>query len=315
MIAVILLILRTIGIVLLWILAIAVILLLLVLLVPVPYKASGFYNETYQIKAIVSWLLHLVHFRVDFDKAGLTYKLRIAGIPLLTEKGRSRKQSRKHKQHRHTTETDSREESAAEDSQPEFMESDEEPDSGWQEYFETAENPEGTGTAEIPDKKKRNVTGGLKDFFRRVSAFLKSFPDRMRRFRKSLEHAGAKIRHLWNEKEKWEAFFASETFHRAFESAKKYGLILLKRIRPRKIEVTVHYGFEDPSATGKAFGVFSVIRTYLPGTYNVTPDFNEKCLEGDFLLSGRIILIQMIPPLWHLYRDKNIRRCYHKLRK
>jgi|GEM_PF-1311167 len=323
MIAVLLTILKTIGIVLLWIIAIAVILLALILFVPVRYKACGEWHESYKINACVSWLFHLVHFGVHFDGSGLTYKLRIAGIPVFSDQGSGRKHSRKHvRPHRKRqssenagfSQDDPLLQERAEEEKYDFEDDLQKYDEDTEDTEDT-ENPGSTDQAAIQDRQKGKARNRLMDFLHRIRSFMKQLPEKLRHFGESVKHAGAKLKHLWRQKEKWEDFFASETFHRALESAKKYILILLKRIRPRKIEITAHYGFEDPSSTGKVYGILSIVRTYLPGKYSITPDFSEKCLEGDFLLAGRIIMIQIIPPVWHLYRDKNIRRCYHKFRK
>ncbi len=79
MLAVILTILRIVGIVLLVILGVVLLALLLVLFVPIRYGAKASYDERPLANATASWLCHLVSFRLDYEEK-LSYSLRVLGI-------------------------------------------------------------------------------------------------------------------------------------------------------------------------------------------------------------------------------------------
>ena len=67
MLSVIAVILKTVGIVLLVLLAVLLLLLGLVLFVPVRYSGRGRYEEAPSAEVRVSWLLKLIHFRLDYE--------------------------------------------------------------------------------------------------------------------------------------------------------------------------------------------------------------------------------------------------------
>lgn len=326
MIHLILVILKTIGIVLLWILAIAVILLLLVLLVPFCYGADGsFHDGKAEIKARGSWLLHAVHFSFAFRDGKTAYALRLFGVPVFSSDKESKTAKRSmRKRHGKRYKRDN----AAEEEGTLFSEqeiSEEKNTAAAQQILKAAPEMEKSGEPpfEKPlladscgegaqyERQKDNDKGffdKLRNFVLRLKGFFRSVADKLHSMEKSIER-------LISKKDRIIAFLESETFNKAFESLKRNGLKLLKHIRPRKLRITLCYGMEDPSVTGKVFGAISCIRPYLPGRYDITPDFNEKCLDGSFLVRGHVILICIIPSIWHLYRDKNIRRCYHKFNK
>ncbi len=99
--------LKIIGIVLLWILAIVLFLILLVLFVPVRYKADvnipeteldkGFDVEKMHIKAGFSWLLHLLSGGIDFPE-NKEFTVRVFGIKVFPRKSKGKKDKDKKKE-------------------------------------------------------------------------------------------------------------------------------------------------------------------------------------------------------------------------
>ena len=63
-----------------------------------------------------------------------------------------------------------------------------------------------------------------------------------------------KIKLLTEKKDKLTQFVQDESHIRAYESVKKELFWYLKKLRPRKMEAVLRYGFDDPSYTGKGSG-------------------------------------------------------------
>ena len=83
--AVLLLILKIIGIILLILLGLILLILAVVLFVPVRYQVSGSIGEKTTVRIAVSWLLHAVSWRAAYEEEGFSSQLRIFGI---TRKGK-----------------------------------------------------------------------------------------------------------------------------------------------------------------------------------------------------------------------------------
>lgn len=83
--AVLLLILKIIGIILLILLGLILLILAVVLFVPVRYQVSGSIGEKTTVRIAVTWLLHVVSWRAAYEEEGFSSQLRIFGI---TRKGK-----------------------------------------------------------------------------------------------------------------------------------------------------------------------------------------------------------------------------------
>lgn len=305
MLHIILLILKIIGIILLCVIGIILALIVLILFYPICYKAEGAYEAKPEARVKVSWLLRAVYFRMDYRKDQLAYTLRIFGYPLLSSEKKKRPDSgRRHKQKSAPKpETPSEPETPAETSPPpetpkieikeeRTTESSEKPDSASSSRNERKEPKR----EEKRSKHGRGKDAGLKD-----------------KIHTARERGRGKSKK--DKKDSILTFLRSDLFHEAFASVKKELLTILKHIRPRKFIVHARYGMDDPSVTGRIFGGVCALIPFLPGDINIYPDFENKCLEGDLYARGHIITASLLAPIWRLYRDKNVRKCYHKLMK
>ena len=64
---------------------------------------------------------------------------------------------------------------------------------------------------------------------------------------------------------------------------KIYALLkILKKIRPKKLIINAEVGFDSPDTTGKLYGLYWTVKPALGEDVNVTPNFEEAIIEGDF---------------------------------
>ena len=65
---------------------------------------------------------------------------------------------------------------------------------------------------------------------------------------------------------------------------------MFRHIRPRKLRLYLHFGFQDPSLTGKLLGYASVFYAYYYKTVDLVPEFqtDKLILEGDLYARGRV---------------------------
>ena len=115
--------------------------------------------------------------------------------------------------------------------------------------------------------------------------------------------------------EKWEAFITDEIHRASWNRVLQEITRFLRYIRPKKLVLNLHFGFEDPSLTGKVLGGLSMLYPFYGKHIDITPDFERKVLEGDVFLKGTIRGMHALIIVWNLIFDKNIRRTYKEIQK
>lgn len=68
---------------------------------------------------------------------------------------------------------------------------------------------------------------------------------------------------------------------------------LWKHIRPRKLRGVVHFGLEDPSATGQLLGIAAMLYPVYRNQFVIAPDFEQQIFEGKIYARGRVQLGRM----------------------
>lgn len=67
-----------------------------------------------------------------------------------------------------------------------------------------------------------------------------------------------------------------------------------KHIRPHRIRGWVHFGTGDPCHTGMLLGAISSLYGMLPPQLAIRPDFEEKILETELFVAGRLRLVTAV---------------------
>ena len=82
---------------------------------------------------------------------------------------------------------------------------------------------------------------------------------------------------------------------------------LFKEIMPVKYKINIHYGCDDPYRTGQLLMYISVFYGLSGINMNITPDFNEKILEWDIYIKGRVRICKLLMIVFRVYRNKRFR--------
>ena len=311
-------ILKVIGLVLLFLLLLLLLLLGLVLLVPIRYAGAGHKGEAkrdYAAHLELSWLLRMAQLHADITPAGLAYSLRILcfrpvdstdGFALqdehtdvelkqppedekIPEESVNVPESKAEASERaaaQTAEVDSIElKSSTEPAVPteEKLTSEDVPGSDETEDTSADVDQEsktkGTATtAEAPKKKKRKKS---------------SFADGIKRI---CEKASS-LRETVEDEENQEAV-------RLLISRVKY---LLHHLRFRKFEGRLAFGFEDPATVGRMLAILSLFYPLYGEHFTITPVFDHTLFEGEIALKGHVRLIHILIAVIQLMMNKKIR--------
>ncbi len=322
-------ILKIIGIVLLSLLGFVLLVLLVVLYAPIHYNSEGKYDDENKplIEVRAHWICHIVRFYFVFDGKEKKYYLKVFNKQL-----RPRVKKRKSRKKKKTDYAfDSLEEALSED-EPEIEAPEETPeastdkavaedtetnDAGYIEETAQTDTSEVTEeTAETDDlysiEEKSETTGEEKkkrsskkrpSFIKRLKHSInnfkfkfKEFCDKIKSGKLKAEDMVVKLRDPRTEKAVRELLFEV-----------KY---LLWHMRPRKFRMYVHYGFEDPSHTGELYGFYNSLYGIHMGIPVVVPDFDKKCLDGNYYMKGYLPLIFVLISFLRLYFSKDFKRLW-----
>lgn len=273
--------LKIIGIIILAVLGLVVLTLGVVFFVPVKYRAFGRLDKEIKKSSAdmkFSWLLHLISGKVNFSEKQLTYELRILGKKIQFDEDDDTAEALIKDVVENTVDN------AEKRFEKEIIE-DVEDDLTIEDVSEDAKEPR---------KKKKKRKKKPKDSL-------------LKKIKYTFQNICDKIKVLKQKKDEVSAFLKTESHKSAFKKIWKEIGKLLKALKPKKLTVNAHFGFEDPSLTGKVLAVLSMLYPFYGDNISVQPDFENIILEGDFYIKGKIRLIHAVKLAWNLVWDKNVR--------
>lgn len=327
MLGVCLLILKIIGIVLLALLLLLLLVLGLLLFVPVRYKIYASYYNELKFSASLTWLLRLLRINAKFDKE-FSYEGKIAFFKFLdgtseedvskeeenpTAKDASGKaSSAKAKKEKNVFDDDFEDEEldenagkAGEEEQSSTGVKTEHFDEFYNEEFREGE----LGLGPDIDESRKDESGksdtNLTILVRKLKIILSLIADSLRKVKGAKEKLFKKINHIKElvTDEENKAFLAF-----IIQRLKE----LLKLLKPKKYKIDLHFGFEDPSTTGKILMYLSVIYGLTGLDMKINPDFEEEVKEGKILLKGSFQLIFLVIIVVKLFLNKKFKELVFK---
>ncbi len=274
-----------IGLFLLGILGLVLAVILLALLVPLRYQAEGSFHSSLRGSAVVSWLLHILCFRVAYD-GDLKAVFCVLGIPLFRfpEAGTD-------SENRESMEK-AEDEETAEDRQTEFAPIDD----------QMQELPKGCQkdkkhsfgfSDRVKRKKKRENGRSFKGIGKKISVTIRRLCDKLENIKKK--------------REKFLVFVKNEDNRQTFQLLKRQVWAFLRHIFPRKVKGEVKFGFEDPYAVGQVLIYASPFYGLYAKDLRLIPVFGEKILEGNLSVKGRIRIGTLLALAIRVFMDKNFR--------
>ena len=123
-----------------------------------------------------------------------------------------------------------------------------------------------------------------------------------------------KINEITEKKDKMSDFLTDETHKNAFLKLKNEAFHLLKKLKPKKIQGEITFGFEDPSLTGRLLAWISMIYPWIGEHTDITPDFEHRMLSGDLSIRGRLYVITPVVTAIRLILSKAVRRSFKDIR-
>lgn len=297
MLGVLLIILKTIGIIILSLLLLVLVLLALVLFVPIRYKIYASYYGKLKFRLRLSYLFKLLRIRADYED-DFSYEGKIAFFRFLKSDnvGESIKNKDNESKDKGLKEKTVFDEFSDEEFDFTDTEENKNAEIGSNERIDSAN---GTNSEEVIDpvnsvnsnedtlKENKSLITKLriyiKKFINKLREMLRLISDSLRKVKGAKEKLVAKInkiKAIITDEENKE--FAKFILLRVKE--------LIKLIRPKKYKIDLHFGFEDPATTGKVLMYLSVIYGLTGLDMKINPEFEEEIKEGEIELKGSLQL-------------------------
>ena len=296
-------ILKVIGIILLVVLALILTALLCVLFVPVKYRAVGsFYNTDIRAKAHVSWLFHLFALHIEYAQETDGY-IRLAFV------------KKKLFDNYEALDDDDMDDAAKTETEDKVSENtgDESKIPAEESEHITDEQTENESTAQT-NNEHRTVNDENQHIKQQTKlTHQKTYKKRNKKsHKKQFKDKSDKIKNCIY---KLKREYSDERNKAAFLHLKKELFIILKRICPRRLKLTMVYSTGSPDTTGISLGILACFPVGYTNRWRITPDFESEkpYAKGSFDIKGHVIVISILAATLRILFDKNCRRLYNRI--
>ena len=314
--AVILLILKIIGIILLILLGLILLALALVLFVPVRYRVSGDIEQQVSVRIAITWLLHLVRFDALYDDGKFDSRFRLLGISRmrrnavenLDEEGNEEDASLWNEDHADEEDTWAGNDKLVneEDVQVKNEKPDGKEDVQVKNESLTNEDDVATENRESTDGVERKASP--MNFLSRVRSFFSGIGTRFTQFKRSIYTLKRKLADIKN-------ILTDENNKTAILCILAELKYLLCQFKFRKLETNLTFSLGDPALTGQVLGGLCMLPFLYQYQVQVYPDFEseEGYVKGTFEIRGRVQGIHVLISAVRLLKKKEFRILLKKL--
>lgn len=317
MLGILLTILKIIGIILLVLIGLILLAAAVILLVPIRYHGEGAREEKILSGNVkLTWLLHMISASASLSEDGTKIRVclfRKTIYPKSKAKKMTKqdapKKSEKLEKPKQQSDTVSKEVATIyEPKKPN-------PELPKKEKKNVYEAPEAKKMDE-PESEKKQQSQKEKSARPDVKSKFEDIKQKLLAVKEKFIDSKAGIQKIKNKIDYWKNLLTSDPMKEAMEFLWKKTKGLLHHILPRRMTGRIHFGFEDPSKTGKTLAYFSMLYPFTKENLVIEPEFEteELILEGDIAFRGRIRLGYLVYVALSVVLNKNIRRQYKRLR-
>lgn len=329
MLHIIIFILKIIGILLLVILGLILLLVSSVLFVPITYKVRAERKDgVIEVRAVAGWMFRLlsVHYRLHTSQEPMQLlQGRILGIPVWKpleprkEKPKKAEKKSKEKQSKpkqmEAKQLEQKAEVKSSDKAKERLKKDLTPGTA----VATVPQPEPeVSRQEQPQDKQAQTKPPRQSILKKLLYAIRRIYGKITAIGRGLFSLVVKLLHMPEKASETIGtltdFWNLEENVKARESIWRELKFLWKHSRPRKADLTLHFGFEDPSWTGQCMGVLSILNVWYPGRIFLKPEFEQEIFEGTLYIKGHMMLAVPLLSIFRLWRDENVMKMYRRFR-
>ena len=315
MLAVILSVLKIVGITILVILAVLLFLILLLLFVPIRYKIDGdvptmrfgedFDSDRIEFAIRFHWLLHILSGKYIHHKDD-TFVIRIFGIKVFPRKEKPEKKKNKDRKKDEEPNFEVSEAKIEDKDDLSFEIKDKKEDK------KKSEEENDTSVAvisysEVVDEEK-TIFDVVEDVISFIIKLIKTPQNVFRKIKYTISRVCGKINMI-------KSTLESEIFKRAYSLVKGKLIRLLKMIMPDKSDSRLYLGVGDPAWEADIMAVYGMMYSFFQNKLVFVPDFNEKIIEADIHLKGHITLFTVLYCVCVCYFNKDVKKVIARFKK
>ncbi|MCR5100971.1 MAG: hypothetical protein K6B41_06415 [Butyrivibrio sp.] len=104
-------------------------------------------------------------------------------------------------------------------------------------------------------------------------------------------------------------------FKRAYALVKKHIKKLLKIILPRKIDISISYGLDDPASTADIMAYYGMLYPWIGDKVNLNPYFDRKIVEGTVRIKGKVTIFGILYSVAVCYFNKDVKKVIKRFKK
>lgn len=304
------------GGILLVLLIAAAVLLLLVLFFPLTYRVSGKKNtEEMKFSVKLNWLFGLFRVRYRYPSPGLL-TARLLWFRLLEMKfppDKDAKEDTKEAEKSEAADGNTAETTAEETGNSGTVgeKAAEETENFGNTTETAAEETENSVTAGVEtadeetvrkeSEEKTEASGNVSEKFAKIKYTILNIYDKIKKIRKNISY--------------YLSVMQEEDTKQLFAKARTHLAKLLKSVRPRHVKAQILFGTGSPDTTGYVYGAYCMIAPFYGSKFLVTPDFEQAVLEGEFDLSGHVIVFVLLINVLKVAFDRRLHLLIKKLKR
>lgn len=317
MLGILLTILKIIGIILLVLIGLILLAAAVILLVPIRYHGEGAREEKILSGNVkLTWLLHMISASASLSEDGTKIRACLFGKTIYPKskakkmpKQEAPKKSEKSEKPKQQSDTVSKNVATIYEPQKPIQELPK------KEKKIADEAPEAK-KMDGPESEKKQQSQKEKSARPDVKSKFEAIKQKLLAVKEKFIDSKAGIQKVKNKIDYWKNLLTSDPVKEAMGFLWKKTKGLLHHILPRRMTGRIHFGFEDPSKTGKTLAYFSMLYPFTKENLVIEPEFEteELILEGDIAFRGRIRLGYLVYVVLSVVLNKNIRRQYKRLR-
>lgn len=327
MVGIVLTILKVIGIILLILVGILLCFIGTVLFWPIYYRFTASKEDGIQAVVNISWIFRILRFRGWYEQGKeFEYYFKVLFFQLYPkkEKNNKKKKNVSKKKESLSENDDTKEDALKKDAtekeeieKDEFERKETEKEEILQEgtieeSLETQVDVEEKSQGNREEQKKRKQRKGKdssesKKEAERQNIFYK-IKDKIKHIKFTFQKFCNKVKELLGNYEKFKEFVTSEETRETLKFLNRQRKYLARHLKPDKFQVNIHYGMDDPAHTGEILAAYSVMYPFLPGKWNIIPDFENACIDGNINMKGKVRLYTILIVLWRCYKNETINK-------
>lgn len=311
MISVLLTILKIIAIIIFAVFGFLLFLLLIVLFVPVRYRAKGSYqyNEA-MVEACAAWLLHIVSLKAAYSKEQAFHlRLKLFGILVYDNLKRNNRKIKNKKTKATKTNSDEHMSEIQAASMKDVSEKQEEKN------LENTTQKQADCTIEqkiLTDNEMTNdfikgETTQKNNFFQKIKHFVVIFVNFFKNIKFTFRKICDTIMKIKDNIKYYLELLQLDSTKQAFSTCTKQLKWIKKHVLPKKYQVNLHLGFEDPAIMGEVLAVWGMLYPWHLGNIDIQPEFDDSVIEGTFLFKGYVSVYVFVWTACVLFFDKDIK--------